>query len=88
MSKIRFGIIGFGGMGRGHAGYLSKGEVPGAELAAVCDISPDSLKWAKENYGDKVQTFTDPEQLFKAKCCNAIIIATQHYEHPPIAIKA
>ena len=38
MDKVRVGIIGLGGMGSNHAGYLSRGEIEGAELAAVCDV--------------------------------------------------
>ena len=39
MDSVRSGIIGIGGMGSNHAGYLSKGEVPGAELTAVADAA-------------------------------------------------
>ena len=40
MDTVRVGGIGLGGMGSNHAGYLSRGEIPGARLAAVCDVEP------------------------------------------------
>ena len=43
MNKVRIGIIGIGNMGSSHAGYLSAGEVPNAELTAVCDLNPDRI---------------------------------------------
>ena len=47
VNKVRIGIIGFGGMGSSHAGYLVKGEVRNAELVAACDINPARLDVAK-----------------------------------------
>ena len=37
MSDVRFGIVGLGGMGRGHASYLTNGSIKGAVLAAVSE---------------------------------------------------
>ncbi len=88
MSKIRLGIIGIGNMGTGHAKYLIKNEVPNVELVAVCDISDERLKWAKENLGEKIQTFNNPDALFEARAVDAVLVATPHYDHPTLAIKA
>lgn len=88
MNKVRIGFIGIGNMGSGHARYLSNNEIPGAELVAVCDINPERLKWAKENLGDNIQTFDNAEALFNAKIVDAVMIATPHYDHPALAIKA
>jgi predicted dehydrogenase len=85
---VRLGIIGIGGMGRGHAGYLSKGEVAGARLTAVCDISPDALEWARTTLGENVALFDDAEALFDSGTVDAVLIATPHYFHPPLAIAA
>ena len=49
MEKVRFGIIGIGGMGSIHANYLKNGEIEGAVLSAVCDIKESRKEWAKEN---------------------------------------
>ena len=86
LSKLRVGIIGYGGMGSFHASYLSKGVVPDAELSAVCDVNPARLEAAKTAFGDKVQRFADAEALFAAKAADAVLIATPHYFHPPLVI--
>lgn len=88
MDKVRIGIIGIGNMGSSHATYISRGEIPNAELKAVCDINPERLKWAGENIGEEVQKFDNPEALITSGVVDAVMIATPHYEHPPLAIKA
>lgn len=88
MSKVRIGIIGIGNMGSSHALYLSKGEVPKAELTAVCDIKPERLQWAKENLGSGVRTFDNADDLMSSGIVDGVMIAVPHYSHPPLAIKA
>jgi predicted dehydrogenase len=88
MEKVRVAVIGLGGMGAHHARYLIKGEVPNAVLTAVCDVRPERLNWAKENLGDGVQRFESYEALIESGVADGVLIATHHYLHPPIAIKA
>ncbi|WP_042202159.1 Gfo/Idh/MocA family protein [Paenibacillus camerounensis] len=87
MDKVRFGIIGVGNMGRSHAFSLLN-EVKGAELTAVCDISPQRLEWAAEQLPEHVLRFSSSEELFKSGSVDAVLIATPHYDHPPLAIEA
>jgi predicted dehydrogenase len=87
MDTLRLGLIGFGGMGRSHASYLSKNEVPGVRLAAICDGYEKSLSLARESYGDSVSLFLDPKKLMKSGEVDAILVATPHYEHPTLAIE-
>lgn len=87
MEKVRFGIIGVGNMGRAHAQSLLS-DIKGAELAAVCDTSPERLDWAEEHLPDSVQRLLSPEELFKSGTIDAVLIATPHYDHPPLAIEA
>ena len=88
MNKVRLGIIGFGGMGSGHANYIMQNKIEGLELAAVCDIDENALKRCADKYGDKIKLFDDAEKLFAAKCVDAVIISTPHYFHPTLAIRA
>lgn len=88
MIKVRIGIIGIGNMGSSHAQNLIHAKVEGAQLTAVCDINPKRLKWAKDTLGDKVLLFEDATSLFASKSVDAIIIATPHYDHSPLAIQA
>lgn len=87
MNKVRFGIIGVGNMGRAHAFSLLN-EVKGAELTAVCDISPERLEWAAEQLPEQVLRFSTAEELFTSGSIDAVLIATPHYDHPPLAIEA
>lgn len=88
MNKVRVGVIGIGNMGSVHATNLFEGKVANAELAAVCDINPDRLKWATEKFGEKVQKFDKAEALIASGAVDGVIIATPHYNHPPLAIEA
>lgn len=88
MDKLRIGIIGVGNMGSVHARQLANGEVPGAELAAVCDIRPERLKWAGEALGSGIRLFESTEAFFDSGVAEAVIIATPHYDHPVLAMKA
>ncbi|HUT37107.1 MAG TPA: Gfo/Idh/MocA family oxidoreductase [Planctomycetota bacterium] len=88
MEPVRIGIVGLGGMGSHHANYLRKGEVPNARLTAVCDVAPARLTWAKEHLGEGIATFDSSDALLDAKVADAIVIATPHYFHPPIAVAA
>ena len=88
MKKVRIGIIGLGNMGLGHAKYLFNGTVQGGELTAVCDIDLSRLELAKAEFGDKVQRYDDIDSFFSNAPIDAVLIATVHYTHPELAIKA
>ena len=87
MSDVRIGMIGIGGMGRSHLRYLWAGEVPGAKLAAVNDVSPQRLEWAESAYPD-LRRFESAESLMDSREVEAVIVATPHYFHAPLAIQA
>ena len=54
--KVRFGIVGVGGMGSGHCGMM--GQIPEAQLAAVCDVNPTTREAIAAKYG--VPAFRHP----------------------------
>jgi len=86
MEKVRYGIIGIGVMGSRHANRLFAGEDPNGVLAAVCDIDPARLTWAKEAFG--IPTFLNYREMYASGLIDAVIIATPHYDHPKLAIEA
>lgn len=88
MEKIRLGIIGVGNMGSGHCNNILKGEVPEMELVAVADLRESRRQWAKENLPEQVQIFEDGDQLIVSGCCDAVLVAVPHYDHPRLVIKA
>lgn len=88
MEKTKIGVIGLGNMGFSHSNYIFEGTVPRAELAAVCDLDPSKLEKAKNNFGEKVQRFNNVDSFFSNADVDGVIIATLHYTHPELAIKA
>jgi predicted dehydrogenase len=83
MDKVRLGIIGMGNIGRYHAAYLQKGEVPRCELVAVCARNTSALEEFKA-----FKIFSDAEALIGSGEVDAVIIGTPHYQHAPIGIAA
>ncbi len=88
MEKVRFGIIGYGNMGSGHAKHFHEGQIKNGILTAICDINPVKIAAAKEIFGDSVKYFDAPEALFASGVCDAVMICTPHYLHPTLAMAA
>jgi len=86
MNKIRLGIVGIGNIGSSHAKTLMGGKCPEFTLAAVADINPERLTWAKETLGDSVRTFATAEEMLDSGLIDACIIAVPHYVHCKLAI--
>ena len=87
MEKLKLGIIGFGNMGTGHAKNVAEGKVPAMELGAICDCAPARQEAAGQLYPG-VPVFSDAAEMFESGLCDAVIIATPHYDHPTLAIEA
>ncbi len=88
MREIKIGIIGIGNMGSSHAKSIVKDKVKNAKLTAVCDIDPARLKWAENNLTAEVECFVSPEEFYNGADIEAVLIATPHYDHPPLAVEA
>ena len=87
MEKVRLGIIGVGNMGSSHIKNALEGKMPEIEITAVADIKPDRLEWAKEQLPE-VKTFDTASALMDSGEVDAVLIATPHYDHPPLVIEA
>ncbi len=85
MSKVRFGVVGLGGIGARHARNIQQ-ERGNMTLAAVCSELPAQAKAVGEEL--HVPSFTDAQAMFDSSLCDAIVIATPHYWHAPLAIRA
>ena len=86
MNKVKIGIIGVGNMGTGHVEAFK--EIEGAQLVAIADISPERLEAVKEKAPKDTVYFNSSDELIDSGLVDAVIIATPHYFHPPIAVKA
>jgi len=85
---VKFAIVGIGTMGSNHARNFNEGKVINGQLVAVCDINPARLKWVEENLNPEIKKYRDYDEMLEAGGFEAVMIATPHYLHPPMAIKA
>ncbi|MFP6806193.1 MAG: Gfo/Idh/MocA family oxidoreductase [Pseudomonadales bacterium] len=82
--KVQLGIIGLGNMGSLHCRSLK--DFDNITLAAICDIEPERLAKMKGRY--PVPGFTNAKALIDSGICDAVLIATPHYDHTTIGITA
>jgi predicted dehydrogenase len=82
-SALRLAVVGVGNVGAKHARELLLGKVRGATLAAVCDPSPEAL-----GRFPGVPSFAGQSALLASGLADAVLIATPHYDHTPLAIEA
>ncbi len=88
MDTVKIGIIGIGNMGSSHAVNIKNGKVENAKLTAICDINPERLDWAANELGGEVKYYDNTDDFFAEADIDAVMIATPHYDHPTLAIKA
>ncbi len=87
MEKVRLGVIGYGNMGTGHVSSVMEGRVPDMVLGAVCDTSPQRQEAFRQQY-PQIPIFGEAGEMFRSGLCDAVIIATPHYDHPELARQA
>jgi predicted dehydrogenase len=84
MEPLRLGLVGLGNMGRGH---LEKEQgLDEARIVAVADVVRRAVDEAREKYG--LIGFGSPEELIDSGEVEAVLIATPHPFHCPIAVRA
>ena len=76
MSIVRVAVIGIGNMGAAHARTLVAGEVPGAELVAVCDVRREMESWVSSHLPATVTYWQDAEQMM----ASAVFLLQHHSE--------
>tara|TARA_R110001599_G_scaffold161053_15_gene349132 strand:- start:15208 stop:16473 length:1266 start_codon:yes stop_codon:yes gene_type:complete len=76
------GIIGVGGMGRGHFNYA------GTKTVAICDVDTRHIGIAQETLGKGVKTFADYRDLIKLPEVDIVHIATPPHWHGIMAADA
>lgn len=85
--KVKLGIIGVGNMGSAHIQNSVDGKMPEIEITCVADIDERKFEIAKKKLPDVV-CFNTATELINSGLCEAVLIATPHYFHPPIGIEA
>lgn len=90
MSKLRFGVIGAaGGQGGNWAKRLAgwgKTGVFDLDLVAVCDIAKGGVERRAQEFG--ATAYTDYQKMYQDANLDAVVIATPHYLHAPMAVAA
>lgn len=86
-NHVKIGIIGVGNIGSAHAATIYGGKIENMRLTALCDIDDSRRDILKTLYPD-IPMFKSAEELIESGLCDAVLIATPHYAHPPIAEKA
>ncbi len=78
----RFGIIGYGFMGKVHADMLSR--FPGASVTAVCDIDPAQLKDVPVG----VSVYREAADLLADEQVDVALIAANNNQHKKLVVMA
>ena len=87
MEKIRLGVIGVGNMGSTHIRNINEGKCPEIIVTAAADRLEARRAWTAENAPDAA-VFAEGSELIASGLCDAVLIATPHYQHPPLAEEA
>lgn len=80
---IRLGLIGCGYVSKYH---IAASAAVGAPIVAVCDRDASAAQRVAAKVGAKI--FADADALFASGEVDAVIIATPHFHHVPLAIAA
>jgi predicted dehydrogenase len=84
--RIRVGIIGTGGRARGLMNQLKT--LPGAELAAVCDVYEPRLLQAAEIAGPAAAKVTDYRRMLDDRTIDAVLIGSPDHWHKTMTLDA
>ncbi len=76
---IKISLVGCGRIAQRHAELLGRGQIAGADLAAVCDIVPEKAKALGAKYG--VPFFTDMREMMDKIPCGAVSVLTESGNH-------
>jgi len=82
---IKIGFIGVGQIGTNHLRRYQ--EIPGAEVVAVCDLFPERVKAAQDNFGVP-DGYADFREMLKRDDIQAVDVCVHNNKHAPLTIAA
>ncbi len=90
MITVKYGIIGLGNIGTTHVNNLLKeNNIPNATVTAIADRKSTKIEAIVAKYPDTdFETFSEGADLIDKGDVDAVIIATPHYQHPELSIRA
>ena len=84
MKKVNLAVAGVGNMGRAHARDVH--DLLHTELVAVCDVNEKFVQETAAFYN--ISAYTNYQEMLDNEELDGVIIATPHYDHPPMTIAA
>ncbi|HQO55821.1 MAG TPA: Gfo/Idh/MocA family oxidoreductase, partial [Clostridia bacterium] len=75
-------------MGSSHLKFIMDGLTPQITLAAVAERMETRRRKAREIIPQDISVYEEGSELIAAGICDAVLIATPHYQHPGLAIQA
>ena len=84
---LKLGIIGVGNIGSGHVQRVTEGSCPNITITAVADRRASRREWAQKQLPE-AQIFVEGSDMIKSGACDAVLIATPHYQQPTLAVEA
>ena len=85
---VKVGVIGVGNMGSVHLGFFRDGVIRSARVTAIADLDPVKIERARGIIGEGVACYPSGDALIDEADLDAVIIATPHYSHPALAVRA
>lgn len=86
MDKVKFAIVGTGGIGTAHGRMMQS--VPEIELIGLCDIIPEKMDAFEEELGRPMKKYVKFEELCKDDEIEAIFVGTPNQVHVPVILEA
>jgi len=86
MKPVRFGVVGVGGMGGNHARLIVRSGGSTCRLVAVADKVRETARRVGQELD--VPYFDSAQAMYDSGLCEAVIVATPHYWHAPLTIRA
>ena len=84
--KLRVGILGCGGMAKGHVrGYLHTGRY---EIAALADLSEEAMAGYDAEFGFSTKHYTDARKMLDVEKLDVVSIGVWHTGHAPWTVAA
>lgn len=82
MGSLRFALVGCGRIAKRHSELLGHKQIPGAQLAAVCDVVPSRAASIGKQFG--VPTYSDMHEMMEREAVDVAVVLTEsglHAEH-------
>lgn len=77
---LRFALVGCGRIAKRHSELLGKGQIPGASLAAVCDVVPSRAEKIGQQFN--VPYFEDMHEMMRSVAVDVVVVLTPSGVHP------